>query len=126
MSKDIKNLIIFYVNDTKVSQEFYKDLLNLEAFYNEDHFVLFKLSAYAELGLWAQDAVVPEAQAVSEAQELAFEVSSRVLVDIYYKKLKTQGVTIKQAPTDLDFGYALTFLDPDGHRLRVYYMEKQI
>ena len=32
----------------------------------------------------------------------------------------SRGVTIAQAPTDLDFGRTFVALDPDGHRLRVF------
>ena len=33
---------------------------------------------------------------------------------------KALGLTILQAPTDMDFGFTFTAEDPDGHRLRPF------
>lgn len=41
-------------------------------------------------------------------------------VDALYNRWREMGLTIAQAPRELDFGYSFVAQDPDGHRLRVY------
>ncbi len=36
-----------------------------------------------------------------------------------------RGLTIAQAPSDMDFGRTFVALDPDGHRLRVYWLSDE-
>ena len=42
-------------------------------------------------------------------------------VDKVVPELQARGLTIAQPPTDMEFGRTFTALDPDGHRLRVYW-----
>ena len=52
--------------------------------------------------------------------ELAFAVASNDMVNAMHADWSTRGLTILQAPTDMDFGYTFVALDLDGHRLRVF------
>ncbi len=54
---------------------------------------------------------------------IVLELPLRASVEINYEALKQEKINIKQAPCTLDFGYALTLLAPDGHRIRFYYLE---
>ena len=49
--------------------------------------------------------------------EIAFMVAD---VDAVHTDWLSRGLTILQAPTDMDFGRTFVAVDPDGHRLRVF------
>ncbi len=54
--------------------------------------------------------------------ELAFPVADRAAVLALHADWAGRGLPILQAPADLDFGYTFVALDPDGHRLRVFFL----
>jgi predicted lactoylglutathione lyase len=116
-------MTIFYVDNPKKSKAFYHKLFNSEPVLESDTFVLFELSKGNKFGLWSKHTVTPDANEVSECVEFAIELSSRDEVDAIFNELRDDEVTICQSARTLDFGYALTALDPDGHRLRFYHLE---
>jgi len=77
-----------------------------------------------QLGLWAKHSVEPSCNKITGAIEVATMLETSQAVDDLYKKLVQQKVEIIQQPTQLDFGYAFTIEDPDGHRLRFYNLER--
>ncbi len=109
--------IILYVEDTARSAGFYAGLLGREPVEASPSFVLFPLPSGIALGLWSRDGVEPVPAGGPGGGELAFTTQD---VDAVHADWVARGVTIAQAPSDLDFGRAFTALDPDGHRLRVF------
>ena len=50
---------------------------------------------------------------------VAFTVADATAVKATHADWVKRGLTIAQAPTQMDFGHTFVALDPDGHRLRV-------
>jgi predicted enzyme related to lactoylglutathione lyase len=72
------------------------------------------------LGLWSRDTVEPKAASKAGAGEVAFTVADATVVNATHADWLKRGLTIAQAPTQMDFGHTFVALDPDGHRLRVF------
>ena len=47
-------------------------------------------------------------------------MADNATVDTIHARWAKHKTTIAQQPTTMDFGYAFTAVDPDGHRLRVF------
>ena len=116
---------IFYVENPLTSQDFYANLFMIEPKFTSETFVLFELLDGHKLGFWSKETAVPTPKNVSECMEFGLELPTRAAVDEYYETFNSNGTIIRQPPTELDFGYALTVLDPDGYRLRFYCLENQ-
>jgi predicted enzyme related to lactoylglutathione lyase len=116
--KDI-NFILLYVESPRLSEAFYADLLGRPATESSPTFVMFAMSSGVVLGLWGRDGVEPAANAPGGG-EIAFAVENAEAVDAQCADWRERGLTIIQAPTDMDFGRTFVALDPDGHRLRVF------
>jgi predicted lactoylglutathione lyase len=112
------SFIILYVKNVLSSVEFYQSLLGTPPINPSPGFALFALDGGPMLGLWRIDDVLPAASVIG-GQELAFAVESRDLVHSLLSEWSDKGWTIVQQPTDMDFGFTFTALDPDGHRLRI-------
>jgi catechol 2,3-dioxygenase-like lactoylglutathione lyase family enzyme len=117
--------MLLYVDSPKASGDFYADLLGREPVEASPTFVLFALDRGLMLGLWSRHTVEPAATAVGGGAELAFTVEAASAVDATYTDWKKRGVAILQEPTDMDFGRTFVGLDPDGHRLRVFFPAQQ-
>jgi catechol 2,3-dioxygenase-like lactoylglutathione lyase family enzyme len=115
------NFVILYVANPLTSAEFYADLLGLTAVEKSPTFAMFALDSGVMLGLWAVPTVEPTAHLTGGGTELAFTVADRNAVDTLHADWKQRGLSIAQQPTAMDFGYTFTALDPDGHRLRVFF-----
>ena len=113
------NFIILYVDCPAKSATFYADLLGRAPIESSPTFVMFVLESGVMLGLWARHTVVPVAQTAG-GSELAFTVDNRVTVETMHADWCTRGLSIAQAPVEMDFGFTFVALDPDGHRLRVF------
>ena len=115
------NFILLYVSSPAQSSIFFTRLLGLEPIEASPTFVMFALGSGVMLGLWARHSVQPAADAsASAAGELAFAQPDKAAVDALHALWLSQGVAVIQPPCELDFGYAFTAEDPDGHRLRVF------
>ena len=113
--------IILYVQNTSLSTDFYTKILGKEAFDSSENFAGIALNASTTLYLWSAHEVKPEISSIqSGGMELSFTLNDKESVDALYKDWQKQGITIAQTPTQMDFGYTFTALDPDGHRLRIY------
>ena len=84
-------------------------------------FALFALASGLMLGLWSRHTVEPAATAAGGGAEVAFTVDSAGAVDMAHAEWSERGLKILQPPTDMDFGRTFVALDPDGHRLRVFF-----
>ena len=111
------SLVILYVNDPPASAAFYASLLGQEPAEAYLTFAMFALPSGAGLGLWSRHTIEPTATAAGGGTEVAFTVED---VDAVHADWTARGLTIAQAPTDMDFGRTFVALDPDGHRLRVF------
>lgn len=115
------NFVILYVDSPATSAAFYTDLLGKMPIEASATFAMFALDSGVMLGLWSKHTVEPAAVAAGGGGELAFVVAGNDSVDTLYRDWNGRKLSIAQAPTDMDFGYTFVALDPDGHRLRVFY-----
>ena len=113
------NFILLYVNSPETSAAFYADLLGHAPIEASPTFAMFALKSGVMLGLWSKHTVTPAATG-NGGGELAFAVADNATVDSMHADWQARGLTIAQAPTQLDFGYTFVAQDPDSHRLRVF------
>jgi catechol 2,3-dioxygenase-like lactoylglutathione lyase family enzyme len=113
------NFLLAYVKDVPKSVVLYSKVLGLEPVENSPSFAMFVQPNGVMIGLWARHDVAPAATAPG-GMELAFSVKSKAEVEALLRDWTALGLAIAQQPTDMDFGYTFTAVDPDGHRLRVY------
>ncbi|MFD1986108.1 VOC family protein [Mesorhizobium newzealandense] len=116
------NFIILYVDQPQQSGAFYSALLGREPVESSPTFVLFVLDAGFKLGLWSRHTVVPAAAASGGGTEIVFALDAPDAVDATHADWAGRGLKILQTPTDMDFGRTFVALDPDNHRLRVYWL----
>ena len=112
------SLVILYVDSPAASAAFYADLLGQAPAEQSPTFAMFPLSSGIGLGLWSRHTVEPAAAAAGGSAEIAFMAAD---VDAVHAEWSAKGVPVAQPPTDLDFGRTFVALDPDGHRLRVFW-----
>jgi len=113
------NFVIFYVDNPPQSAAFYQDLLGRAPVESSPTFALFVLDGM-KLGLWSRHTVEPAARAAGGGTELCVAVDGNTRVDEVYADWGRRGLTVAQAPVEMDFGYTFVMLDPDQHRLRVF------
>jgi predicted enzyme related to lactoylglutathione lyase len=111
---------ILYVDNPVKSAVFYQQLLGRTPLESSPTFAMFKLEAGVILGLWSRHTVEPAAQVGGAGHEVCFAVDGKAAVDALFKEWGGRGLTVAQAPVEMDFGYTFVMLDPDQHRLRVY------
>lgn len=109
---------ILYVADVPKSAAFYRELFGKEPVEDHPTFAMFLLENGSAWGLWTRTDVLPAADVPGGGAEYLLAVESREALDSLAAAWKARGITVIQEPTDLDFGYTFTALDPDGHRLR--------
>lgn len=113
------NFVLLYVDDPSASVAFYSGLLGKPPVEQSPNFAMFALNSGVMLGLWSRHEVTPAANTPGGG-ELAFAVGDVDAVKATHAAWIERGLTIVQAPTQLDFGYTFVALDRDGHRLRVF------
>ncbi|MBN9218185.1 MAG: VOC family protein [Mesorhizobium sp.] len=116
------NFVILYVDQPQRSGAFYSALLGREPVESSPTFVLFVLDGGFKLGLWSRHTVEPAAAAAGGGSEIVFALETPQAVDATHADWSGRGLNILQAPTDMDFGRTFVALDPDNHRLRVYWL----
>lgn len=114
------NMVILYVASAPASEAFYADLLGLKAVESSAGFAMFALENGMMLGLWTREGVQPAASTPG-GMEIGFPLPDDSSVDALFARWKAQGIRLLQAPVKMDFGYTLTAVDPDGHRLRAFH-----
>jgi catechol 2,3-dioxygenase-like lactoylglutathione lyase family enzyme len=115
------NFVLLYVESPAASAAFYEKLLGRRPVEASATFALFAMPSGVMLGLWSRHTVEPAATAKGGAGEIAVTVADAAAVDATHADWSARGLRILQAPTDLDFGRTFVALDPDGHRLRVFF-----
>lgn len=113
---------LLYVDNAPRSGNFYSELLGLAPVENSENFVLFVLPNGVKFGLWNRRDVIPAANQPG-GFELGLPVETRDEVDRTAADWEAKGIEIIQEPADMDFGRTFTALDPDGHRLRVLFVD---
>ncbi|MBN9242209.1 MAG: VOC family protein [Mesorhizobium sp.] len=116
------NFVILYVDSPEKSGAFYAALLGRQPVETSPTFVLFVFDNGFKLGLWSRHTVEPAVQAAGGGAEVVIAVDTPASVDATHADWAARGLSIAQAPTDMDFGRTFVALDPDGHRLRVYWL----
>lgn len=120
------DISMWYVNNVMKSSDFYESLLGCKPVEKSPTFALFILGNGFKLGLWSCYTVEPSVNQHNQIAtgEIVFTVQSKKDVDAFYIDWGGKHkVTVIQKPVTLDFGYAFTVIDPDGHRLRVCFLE---
>lgn len=112
------NFVILYVENARESAAFYAELLGKGPVESSANFAMFALSSGVMLGLWTRRDVKPAASPAGGG-ELAITVADRAAVLALHEEWR-RNLRIAQEPTEMDFGFTFTALDPDGHRLRVF------
>jgi catechol 2,3-dioxygenase-like lactoylglutathione lyase family enzyme len=113
------SFVLLYVDDVARSEKFYADILGRPAIESSPGFAMFPAGPNLMLGLWRRDKVEPKPGAPGGG-EICLALESGAAVDACEAHWRGKGVTIAQAPTQMDFGYTFVGLDPDGHRLRAF------
>lgn len=113
--------MLLFVENPAVSARFYEFLLGLNPVEESPTFALFVLDGGYKLGLWSRHSAEPAVSRTGGGMELAFPVESAEEVDGIFANWSSHGLSIVQPPTELDFGRTFVALDPDDHRLRVFY-----
>jgi catechol 2,3-dioxygenase-like lactoylglutathione lyase family enzyme len=114
------SFLILYVDNPPKSAAFYADLLGRPVREQSPTFAMLPLREGVMLGLWSRHTVDPAATGAVGAGEIAFTVADAGAVGKLHGEWAARGLTIAQAPTQMDFGTTFGALDPDGHRLRVF------
>lgn len=114
--------VILYVSDVQIATRFYCEILGAHPVESSPGFSLFILPTGLKFGLWLRDEVMPEVKAQPGACEIGMGIESENNVRSLYKDWTQKGIKTLQEPTEMDFGYTFTALDPDGHRIRVSYI----
>ena len=114
------NYVLLYVASIPASAKFYTELLGKQPVEASPTFAMFALDTGVMLGLWRRDTVEPKADLTGGGAELCFTVENPAAVRTTHDDWRRRGLTIAQAPTQMDFGTTFVALDPDRHRLRVF------
>jgi predicted enzyme related to lactoylglutathione lyase len=114
------SFVLLYVDNPPTSARFYADLIGSPILEQSATFAMLPLRDGVMLGLWSRDTVEPTAASKAGAGEVAFTVADATAVKVTHANWAKRGLTIVQAPTQMDFGHTFVALDPDGHRLRVF------
>jgi catechol 2,3-dioxygenase-like lactoylglutathione lyase family enzyme len=114
------SFVLLYVESPPASASFYANRLGRPVIESSPTFAMLPLVDGVMLGLWSRSTVEPAATARAGAGEVAFTVEDVAAVNATHADWKKRGLTILQAPVQMDFGHTFVASDPDGHRLRVF------
>jgi predicted enzyme related to lactoylglutathione lyase len=120
------DMTILYVPNVVKSADFYASLFDIKPINVTPTFAMFVFENGFKLGLWSKYTVQPpvETQHFTANGEITFKVQHKADVDFLYNEWGAfREITIVQSPTEMDFGYTFTAIDPDGHRLRVMWLQ---
>ncbi|CUI16130.1 Glyoxalase/Bleomycin resistance protein/Dioxygenase family protein [Candidatus Protochlamydia naegleriophila] len=118
--------LILFVNNPEESAAFYAGLFGYQPVERSPTFVLFALPNGVMLGLWSKHTARPSVQVLGGGTEMCFAEESDDRVDALFHQWQDLGIPMTLAPVAMD-GMSRTFvaLDPDGHRIRIFCMEKE-
>lgn len=113
------SVVVLYVDNIKISSNFYQDLLEIKPEEASPTFYSFKLSNGMSLALKAKDAVVPPTDGKNGNGELVFTLNNHKKVDELFVEWQAKKIDIIFPPSIVCYGYTFVALDPDSNRLRV-------
>lgn len=113
------DFILLYVDSPNASAAFYAELFGCQPVESSPTFALFVMPSGLKFGVWSRHTVEPAAEGVGGGSEIGFPVADKAAVLALHEEWKHK-LPILQAPTQMDFGFTFTALDPDRHRLRVF------
>ena len=119
-------MTILYVPNVVKSTDFYASLFDIKPINVTPTFAMFVFNNGFKLGLWSKYTVLPsvDTQQFTPNGEITFKVQHKAYVDFLYNEWGAfREITIVQSPAVMDFGYTFTAIDPDGHRLRVMWLQ---
>lgn len=122
------DISILYVSNVMKSADVYAQLFDIRPVKKSPTFALFIFENGFKLGLWSCYTVEPGVNQVASipSGEIVFTVQNKPEVDaLYHTWGAHHQLTVIQKPTQLDFGYSFAARDPDGHRLRVCFLEDE-
>ncbi len=122
----VPQFTILYVANPARSTLFYRELFGHPQVEESPTFAMFVFESGARLALWSSATVEPAVTQSAGAMELAFPLPDEASVDTGLAEWQARGLTILQQPTKMEFGYTGMALDPDGHRLRLYYLAPEM
>ena len=111
-------VVLLFVADPGTSADFYQRIFNTAPAEQSPTFAMFALPSGLNLGLWKRATAEPAITAQPGAAEISLVEQE---VDRFHADWSTNGIPILQPPTDMDFGRTFVALDPDGHRVRVFW-----
>lgn len=111
---------LLHVASPKASADFYAELFGRSPVETSPTFALFVLDGGIKVGLWSKASVEPATGGAPGALELGIALKTPAEVDAFHDDWLKKGMSVLQAPTDMDFGRSLMVTDPDGHRIRVF------
>jgi len=115
---------ILYVDQPESSAQFYSRLLGAAPVELSATFALWVTDNGFKLALWSKHDVQPEPTANAGGGELGFLCEQSEQVDALYRQWRDWQFEICQTPRQMAFGYCFMACDPDGHRLRVYTLNR--
>ena len=114
------NFLALYVKDLPKSTEFYKKLFDLDPAAQRPGFAMFALPNGLQFGLWLTGTVDPEAEITGGGAEYGIPLPDADALRQSYETSRSQGLTVIQAPTEMNFGLTYVVEDPDRHRIRYF------
>ncbi len=120
----VLDFVLLFVANPLQSAAFYSKLLGIKPIEQAPTFALFAFPNGIKLGLWSCKTAEPKVIAQAGSCEIAFSQKQKSDVDMLYQQWLALGICMLQVPTDMDFGRTFVALDPDGHRIRVFYPEE--
>jgi predicted enzyme related to lactoylglutathione lyase len=111
---------LLHVTDPGKSAGFYAELFGRPPVETSPTFALFVLDGGIKVGLWSKATVEPATGGAPGALEIGIALKAPDEVDGFYENWRARGLSVFQAPTDMDFGRSLMVTDPDGHRIRLF------
>lgn len=118
------NYLLLAVRDPLKSAELYSKLLGREPVEKAATFVLYVLPSGLKIGLWLADEMEPRPNAAGGI-EISFTEESKDAVRATCEEWSKLGLTVLQAPTEMDFGFTCVLEDFDGHRLRPFVLAER-
>ncbi len=118
-------IVTLFVHDMKKAKDFYISLLGLEEVpeFSNDTFAFLRLAAGTPIVLWDVATLPPGITGSPGGVALGLEVED---VDAVWNEWKAKGVEVVSEVEDMGAGRSFRAKDPEGHRLSVSQMYKEV
>ena len=113
--------LLLAVKDPQKSAKLYNQLFGLTPVENSPTFVLYVFPTGFKVGLWSASDMQPTPNPAGGV-ELSFSLPDEESVRQTFASWTALGLEVLQEPTRMDFGFTFVVADPDGHRLRPFFL----